>query len=1281
MRPIRRRAKKPFPLGSASEGEADTSDNGDGFGKDEIPRPEDANQVVPGVEQLWGEEERRIYAASLHFNANVSKPIRRFITDVVKEASLPEPWAAWRDEQGRWFFHNRVTSESRWPHPLTPIFKELTNICSQVIPMSIKDRDQHLQRLHADWTLKAKQELSQWQEAVGEDGQRKYFYNISTREASHFHPDSTVLPGHRCRLQALAMLNGPGYLDQIQQAASPSRARRSPGSALRTAKAIDRLILDSEPSSGAESSTSEAGRKGISMPQQGPVLLAEDARRKTMGGRSAGLPVQSWMKGESYGQKLLGLQLEEEAERRILQILGPVLDQELPWPWICEEEREVFSRQVFFWHSISKVRSDNHPMQSFHVRMVDMLRKVDVLRPQEELVRPALKQLMEEFEQGLHRTGVSDLETDVQLEMTSTLALALISCRIIGQQLGIAPLEYPINPWGQAAEAVKKHLEAQGTDMHQDVNVTIEVPPGDPIAPQLVEVYVESTVERPIVSQLHVPSPEPSPADEPLRRAEMRAEAEAQAGLADAAMTEAVAQAVEGAPEIAEAGPQMAVAVTPPGVDAEAQTSICLGAEVYIPGSPTELHKDTEPLEMEHPPLDEQLKEMCALIQAMRSQQEAAEAEVTEDVSDPPVDVDPSALATVSQPKSQVIPTMQGKVVQRQNILARSAMGDLWSVPAPGLRKPVPPDGSPPNSVRRRAQTLPVGSESFAWSGGFGVPCLGCSVPLQEPHGPQIRPVPRQLPQGPEGGREPRLWPGDARGAVEQPEPEVPVSPCSTRATRLGDQRSLEVVLELQELREQVKQIKQALSPESLQKQVVAMMPTLEKEGKVEPCTAVTGEARAEGPALGEQEDPLGAKQAPPKEEEDESAKQAPPKEEEDPLPAKQVPLPKDEEDPPIAKQVEDIEEAHSPEASVPSCRPLSSSPGREVAELREELQRVQQQAEVSTLPTEAIREALAQASREMAELKESEEARVAGIQMELDKQKQVSEELSQRMSQNEADIARKAEEMSNTMEKKLELLRESAERATQQAHEVIMRSAEHEMRRQLELKAQRELRWRAEHRELQLKAEMTEMRMKNSWQAIQQLEEAELQSPTPGSTPNRSRDRMPRSHSSLQEALHYAASQGSPVVTSKDEASVAPATPQEHVSVTLEFTNESLDDARLAQRVAQDLAPRLRNSSKEKPSGSHPSRPGTPVRSPFSARSVCSVRSAQAARRSTPQLGPKRPQSASAAGRPPFDGVLQGPVTWNGVANSVNRWYELQRRAESRLYNRGHGRLIRYRG
>ena len=148
-------------------------------------------------------------------------------------------------------------------------------------------------------------------------------------------------------------------------------------------------------------------------------------------------------------------------------------------------------------------------------------------------------------------------------------------------------------PSPSANEPLRRaEMRAEAEAQEKSAQVTIEVPPGDPIAPpQLVEVCVESMVDRPIVPQPDAPSPKPSPfANEPLRRAEMRAEAAA--------------------------GPRMSVAVTPPGVDAEAQTSICLGAEVYIPGSPTELHKDTEPLEMEHPPLDEQLKEMCALIQA-----------------------------------------------------------------------------------------------------------------------------------------------------------------------------------------------------------------------------------------------------------------------------------------------------------------------------------------------------------------------------------------------------------------------------------------------------------------------------------------------------------------------------------------------------------------------------------------------------------------------------------------------------------------------------------------
>ena len=155
------------------------------------------------------------------------------------------------------------------------------------------------------------------------------------------------------------------------------------------------------------------------------------------------------------------------------------------------------------------------------------------------------------------------------------------------------PLDAPSpQPSPSANEPLRRaEMRAEAEAEEKSAEVTIEVQPGDPIAPpQLVEVSVERVVDRPTVPP-DAPSPQPSPsANEPLRRAEMRAEAAA--------------------------GPPMAVAVTSAGVDAEAQTSICLGAEVYMPGSPTELHKDTEPSEMEHPPLDEQLKEMCALIQA-----------------------------------------------------------------------------------------------------------------------------------------------------------------------------------------------------------------------------------------------------------------------------------------------------------------------------------------------------------------------------------------------------------------------------------------------------------------------------------------------------------------------------------------------------------------------------------------------------------------------------------------------------------------------------------------
>lgn len=86
----------------------------------------------------------------------------------------------------------------------------------------------------------------------------------------------------------------------------PSEERRlRRGSALhtRTARAIDRFILDSEQSSGESGTETRGG-----LPRPGPLLLSEDARRKTLSGQ--GLPVHRWMKAEKYGQFCLGLKLE-----------------------------------------------------------------------------------------------------------------------------------------------------------------------------------------------------------------------------------------------------------------------------------------------------------------------------------------------------------------------------------------------------------------------------------------------------------------------------------------------------------------------------------------------------------------------------------------------------------------------------------------------------------------------------------------------------------------------------------------------------------------------------------------------------------------------------------------------------------------------------------------------------------------------------------------------------------------------------------------------------------
>ncbi|CAK9060315.1 unnamed protein product, partial [Durusdinium trenchii] len=146
-------------------------------------------------------------------------------------------------------------------------------------------------------------------------------------------------------------------------------------------------------------------------------------------------------------------------------------------------------------------------------------------------------------------------------------------------------------------------------------------------------------------------------------------------------------------------------------------------------------------------------------------------------------------------------------------------------------------DSSPPAAVRLSQV------EAQAWSGGFGAVAPPPMPVLQEPSGPQ-QSVLRHHTSASSPVKPGPIVSGELRPQViDQREPEVALSPCSEHRVddshpRHGgaepghveaseNSESSQVVLELQQLREQVKLINEALSPEALQKQVLSVLPSL----------------------------------------------------------------------------------------------------------------------------------------------------------------------------------------------------------------------------------------------------------------------------------------------------------------------------------------------------------------------------------------------------------------------------------------------------------------------
>ncbi|CAJ1407392.1 unnamed protein product [Effrenium voratum] len=384
-------------------------------------------------------------------------PVQRFISQMADEAKLPEPWVVTRDEQQRVCFHNKATRQTKWHHPLEPVFKELAAVCLEVLSMSAKDRYDHLHRLHTEGTRRAEEEMGQWNEVtVEEDSEKRmYYYNTGTKESSRYHPESTVLPAHSCRLAGLALLAREGYLEELQASESPSRSRgrgspsgrqgkSGPAFRSRAAAAIERLIMDSE---------HEALEDVPQVSSRGPSGLAEASRDATLS-RSPGLPIHRWMRPEQYARHL-GLRFEDTSDSRILELLTPVFMQELPWPWVVE----TAGKQVYFCRrSSSLVTSWEHPMQSIHRRMMGVLQEA---RPslQGPKLRMGLRKLMELELDGLVPSGLENLRAcqgdDPRMEATSILALALIGCNKILRQLGEEAVD-DATLWQQAAGAADR---------------------------------------------------------------------------------------------------------------------------------------------------------------------------------------------------------------------------------------------------------------------------------------------------------------------------------------------------------------------------------------------------------------------------------------------------------------------------------------------------------------------------------------------------------------------------------------------------------------------------------------------------------------------------------------------------------------------------------------------------------------------------------------------------------------------------------------------------------
>lgn len=148
-------------------------------------------------------------------NQHPGKAAERFITDLLPELSLPEPWVSFRSSKGKLFFLNPVSRDTTWHHPLEFTLREIAAFCKSLIQMDEPWRGEMLSS-HMDTIDSDEQaELARWELSDG------HWRHGATGEVTSADPRSHVAMSFQCKRIAMQKLSNPRYLWELRQIEPP----------------------------------------------------------------------------------------------------------------------------------------------------------------------------------------------------------------------------------------------------------------------------------------------------------------------------------------------------------------------------------------------------------------------------------------------------------------------------------------------------------------------------------------------------------------------------------------------------------------------------------------------------------------------------------------------------------------------------------------------------------------------------------------------------------------------------------------------------------------------------------------------------------------------------------------------------------------------------------------------------------------------------------------------------------------------------------------------------